>query len=65
MRAGLFDCKPLQFLWAKFPEHYNENNTIMFDDLRRNYILNKQVGRRAALHAKALGFYVCMGSGEG
>ena len=27
--AGLFDCKPLQFLWAKFPEHYGPHNTIM------------------------------------
>lgn len=43
-KYGLFDCKPLQFLWAKFPEHYNESNTIMIDDLRRNYVLNKQQG---------------------
>lgn len=34
--AGLFDCKPLQFLWAKFPEHYGAHNTIMMDDLRRS-----------------------------
>ncbi len=32
--AGVFDCKPLAFIWAKFPDHYNEHNTIMFDDLR-------------------------------
>jgi len=44
--AGLFDCKPLPLLWAKFP-----------DDLARNYVFNKQNGlvirpyRRAALHA--------------
>ncbi|PSC72065.1 Ubiquitin-like domain-containing CTD phosphatase [Micractinium conductrix] len=43
-KYGLFDCKPLQVLWARFPEHYNEHNTIMFDDLRRNYVLNKQQG---------------------
>ncbi|GAB4819028.1 hypothetical protein N2152v2_006074 [Parachlorella kessleri] len=43
-KYGLFDCKPLQFIWAKFPDNYTEDNTIMFDDLRRNYILNKQNG---------------------
>mmetsp|Transcript_14455 Transcript_14455/g.31326 ORF Transcript_14455/g.31326 Transcript_14455/m.31326 type:complete len:322 (-) Transcript_14455:948-1913(-) len=42
-KYGVFDCKPLAFIWAKFPE-YNEHNTIMFDDLRRNFILNKQAG---------------------
>ena len=31
---GVFDCKPLGFLWAKFPGNYNADNTIMFDDLR-------------------------------
>jgi ubiquitin-like domain-containing CTD phosphatase 1 len=30
----VFDCKPLAFIWAKFPEHYDEHNTIMMDDLR-------------------------------
>jgi hypothetical protein len=33
-RYGVFDCKPLGFVWAKFPEHYNEGNTVMLDDLR-------------------------------
>lgn len=40
----MFDCKPLPLLWARFPEYYNEDNTIMFDDLRRNYVFNKQNG---------------------
>lgn len=43
-KYGVFDCKPLAFIWAKFPDHYNSTNTIMFDDLRRNYILNRQNG---------------------
>jgi hypothetical protein len=42
--AGVFDCKPLQFLWAKFGEFYGKENTIMLDDLRRNYVMNKQNG---------------------
>jgi hypothetical protein len=33
-KYGVFDCKPLAFIWAKFPEHYNEDNTVMLDDLR-------------------------------
>ena len=43
-RAGVFDCKPLPLLWAKFPEHYGEHNTVMLDDLARNYVYNKQNG---------------------
>lgn len=42
--AGVFDCKPLAFIWAKFPNNYAEDNTIMFDDLRRNYVMNPQNG---------------------
>ncbi|KAK3166118.1 hypothetical protein QOZ80_1AG0041640 [Eleusine coracana subsp. coracana] len=37
-----FDCKPLGVIWAQFPEYYNEKNTIMFDDLRRNFVMNPQ-----------------------
>lgn len=39
----MFDCKPLEFVWQKFPGVYTPENTIMMDDLRRNYILNPQV----------------------
>ena len=41
--AGVFDCKPLPVLWGRFPE-YTPDNTIMFDDLRRNYVFNPQNG---------------------
>ncbi|THU67712.1 hypothetical protein C4D60_Mb05t27610 [Musa balbisiana] len=41
---GLFDCKPLGLIWAQFPEFYNAKNTIMFDDLRRNFVMNPQNG---------------------
>lgn len=43
-RKGTFDCKPLAVLWANFPNHYNSSNTIMVDDLRQNFVLNKQNG---------------------
>ncbi|EIE27356.1 MGC81798 protein-like protein [Coccomyxa subellipsoidea C-169] len=42
-KYGVFDCKPLPVLWAKMPE-YTPENTIMFDDLRRNYAFNPQNG---------------------
>ena len=40
---SVFDCKPLQVLWERYPQ-YNSKNSIMFDDLKRNYVLNKQNG---------------------
>jgi len=41
---GVFDCKPLGLIWGLFPKYYNPNNTIMFDDLRRNFVMNPQNG---------------------
>eukprot|EP00798_Chlamydomonas_sp_ICE-L_P015941 gene15941-22073_t len=43
-KYGVFDCKPLAFIWEKFSEFYNEHNTVMLDDLRRNFVMNKQAG---------------------
>ncbi|KAH7622271.1 putative Ubiquitin-like domain-containing CTD phosphatase [Nannochloris sp. 'desiccata'] len=54
----VFDCKPLQVLWERYPQ-YTSSNTVMFDDLKRNYVLNKQNGlvikpfRRALTSGKA------------
>ncbi|KAA8545493.1 hypothetical protein F0562_020277 [Nyssa sinensis] len=41
---GIFDCKPLGLIWGQFPEFYNSKNTIMFDDLRRNFVMNPRNG---------------------
>ncbi|KAL8143211.1 hypothetical protein V2J09_016243 [Rumex salicifolius] len=41
---SVFQCKPLGLIWALFPEFYNLKNTIMFDDLRRNFVMNPQNG---------------------
>ncbi|CAH9130735.1 unnamed protein product [Cuscuta epithymum] len=41
---GIIDCKPLGLIWGKFPEFYSSKNTIMFDDLRRNFVMNPQNG---------------------
>nr|XP_026691246.1 ubiquitin-like domain-containing CTD phosphatase 1 isoform X1 [Ciona intestinalis] len=41
---GVIDTKPLGVIWGKYPEFYSAKNTIMFDDLRRNFLMNPQSG---------------------
>eukprot|EP01128_Nolandella_sp_AFSM9_P004912 TRINITY_DN2309_c0_g1_i1.p1 TRINITY_DN2309_c0_g1~~TRINITY_DN2309_c0_g1_i1.p1 ORF type:complete len:351 (+),score=33.71 TRINITY_DN2309_c0_g1_i1:52-1053(+) len=36
---GVYNTKPLPVVWALYPQ-YSAENTIMFDDLRRNFIMN-------------------------
>lgn len=45
-RYGAKECKPLAFIWRNdvFGGAYHERNTIMFDDLRRNFVMNPQQG---------------------
>lgn len=48
-RHGVYDCKPLPLFWAKLEqlghgELYGPHNTLMFDDLRRNYVFNPRQG---------------------
>ncbi|XP_078181882.1 ubiquitin family protein [Carex rostrata] len=43
-KYGTFDCKPLGLIWAQLPEYYSPRNTIMFDDLKRNFVMNPQNG---------------------
>ena len=43
---GLLNVKPLKVIWDKFPEFYSAKNTIMFDDLKRNFLMNPQNGLR-------------------
>jgi len=43
---GLLNVKPLKVIWDKFPEFYTHKNTIMFDDLKRNFLMNPQNGLR-------------------
>jgi len=39
----LWQVKPLGVIWGKFP-HWSRTNTLMVDDLRRNFIMNPQNG---------------------
>lgn len=43
-KYGVYDAKPLAVIWGKFPDVYTESNTLMLDDLGRNFIMNPQHG---------------------
>lgn len=45
---GVLNVKPLKVIWdmEEFSEHYSARNTIMFDDLKRNFLMNPQNGLR-------------------
>ena len=40
--------KPLGVIWGKYGEFYNRKNTIMFDDIGRNFLMNPQNGLKVA-----------------
>lgn len=42
---GVVDVKPLGVIWGKYAQ-YSPKNTIMFDDIRRNFLMNPQSGLR-------------------
>jgi ubiquitin-like domain-containing CTD phosphatase 1 len=43
---GLLNVKPLKVIWDIYPNYYSSKNTIMFDDLKRNFLMNPQNGLR-------------------
>ncbi|ELU09728.1 hypothetical protein CAPTEDRAFT_159759 [Capitella teleta] len=51
-RYGVIEVKPLGVLWGKY-EQWNKTNTIMFDDLRRNFLMNPQNGLKIRPFRKA------------
>ena len=44
-KYGVVDVKPLGVIWGKYKQ-FSPKNTIMFDDIRRNFIMNPQSGLR-------------------
>jgi ubiquitin-like domain-containing CTD phosphatase 1 len=40
---GVVEVKPLGVIWGRFTQ-WGPENTIMFDDLRRNFLMNPQSG---------------------
>lgn len=51
---GLISTKPLAVLWGKFPELYSSKNSILIDDLRRNFLMNPQNGLKIRPYQRAL-----------
>ncbi|KAG1687722.1 Ubiquitin-like domain-containing CTD phosphatase 1 [Nymphon striatum] len=47
-KHGVVEVKPLGVIWGKY-DQYNSTNTIMFDDIRRNFLMNPQNGLRACI----------------
>ena len=41
---GFVETKALGVIWGKYPDNYNDENTIIFDDLGRNFLMNPQNG---------------------
>lgn len=50
---GILNVKPLKVIWDKFPEFYSQKNTIMFDDLKRNFLMNPQNGLKITPYKNA------------
>lgn len=44
-KRGVVEVKPLLVVWGKFKQH-SSKNTIMFDDIRRNFLMNPKSGLR-------------------
>ncbi|KAL4707049.1 hypothetical protein ACJJTC_014328 [Scirpophaga incertulas] len=42
-KYGTIDVKPLGVIWGKYPQ-YSSKNTIMLDDIRRNFLMNPKSG---------------------
>lgn len=42
---GVIDVKPLAVIWGLYPQ-YSAVNTIMFDDIKRNFLMNPRSGLR-------------------
>lgn len=50
---GVVDVKPLGVIWGKFSQ-WSAKNTIMFDDIRRNFLMNPQSGLKVGTQDEVL-----------
>ncbi|OQV15082.1 Ubiquitin-like domain-containing CTD phosphatase 1 [Hypsibius exemplaris] len=50
--SGSAKVKPLGLLWGKYPQ-FSEKNTLIVDDLRRNFLMNPKSGLRITQYRKA------------
>jgi len=56
-KYGVINIKPLPLIWKLFKGFYSKSNTIMFDDLGRNFLMNPENGLKikAFRHANTEG----------
>ncbi|CAB1353037.1 unnamed protein product [Coregonus sp. 'balchen'] len=52
-KRGVVEVKPLGVIWGKYSEFYSKKNTIMFDDIGRNFLMNPQNGLKIRPFMKA------------
>ncbi|KAJ3589929.1 hypothetical protein NHX12_010769 [Muraenolepis orangiensis] len=52
-KRGVVEVKPLGVVWGKYEEFYTRKNTIMFDDIGRNFLMNPQNGLKIRPFMKA------------
>ncbi|ROJ62556.1 Ubiquitin-like domain-containing CTD phosphatase 1 [Anabarilius grahami] len=52
-KRGVVEVKPLGVIWGKYSEFYDRKNTIMFDDIGRNFLMNPQNGLKIRPFMKA------------
>ncbi|CAM9101834.1 unnamed protein product [Lampetra planeri] len=52
-KRGVVEVKPLGVIWGKYEEFYSRKNTIMFDDIGRNFLMNPQNGLKIRPFMKA------------
>ncbi|XP_046422125.1 ubiquitin-like domain-containing CTD phosphatase 1 [Neodiprion virginianus] len=51
-KYSVVDVKPLGVIWGKYKQ-FSAKNTIMFDDIRRNFLMNPQSGLRIRPYKQA------------
>ncbi|XP_061658550.1 ubiquitin-like domain-containing CTD phosphatase 1 [Syngnathoides biaculeatus] len=52
-KRGVVEVKPLGVIWGKYERFYSRKNTIMFDDIGRNFLMNPQNGLKIRPFTKA------------
>lgn len=51
-KRGIVEVKPLGVIWGRYSQ-FSSKNTIMFDDIRRNFLMNPKSGLRIRPFANA------------
>ncbi|XP_019747522.1 ubiquitin-like domain-containing CTD phosphatase 1 [Hippocampus comes] len=52
-KRGVVEVKPLGVIWGKYERFYSRKNTIMLDDIGRNFLMNPQNGLKIRPFMKA------------